>query len=101
LYEYDGKPELLASVAQSLLAEGRFVEKSVKKSIDEMLCYIPDVERWDIVKNVNFKNWYKDDFFANELFNGLNPYTVRVVETVEHIPQEFLSVKDTNGSCPI
>ena len=101
LYEYDGKPELLASVSQSLLAEGRFVEKSVKKSIDEMLCYIPDVERWDIVKNVNFKNWYKDDFFANELFNGLNPYTVKVVETVEDIPQEFLSVKDTSGTCPI
>lgn len=52
---------------------------------DERLAYIPKRDNFEITKTQQAKHWYKDDFFANELFNGLNPVTVKVVKDLKDI----------------
>lgn len=54
--------------------------------------------KWDIVK-YSHENWDKDEYFCNELFNGCNPYTIRVV-THEQLRPEFKQLTDGCG-CPI
>ena len=92
LYRHKDIAAIATSVGESLINNGRFVDNSQLVSLDEMLCYIPDVHRWSIVKEVNIKFWYRDDFFANELFNGLNPYSVHLVKTPNELRCEFFQI---------
>ena len=97
LYRHHGIGEIAISALKSADANINFVKNSALVSYDEMLCYIPCEERWNIVKEVNHKVWFKDDFFANELFNGLNPYTVQVVKSPKELKKEFLLIKDASN----
>ena len=75
---------------EALSAEKKFIEKSQKAGIDEQMAYLPESERWDIVKQVNFNHWHKDDFFAFEIFNGCNPFSVETVTNIDDIQKEWL-----------
>jgi hypothetical protein len=49
------------------------IEANKKVGGDQYLAFLPSIDKFDIVKEVNAKHWAEDDFFVNELFNGCNP----------------------------
>lgn len=45
------------------------------------------------------EHWPSDEYFCHELFNGVNPFTIRVVNDVRtDIHPEFLHLNDENGN---
>jgi hypothetical protein len=86
----------------SLLIENRRIisnDGALLEGADENLTYLPQTDKFEIVKTVNSKNWYKDDFFVNELFNGCNPVSIRVVnmDNIENeIHAEFFNLDGFN-----
>jgi len=60
------------------------------------LPFIPKGNKYDIVETVA-KNWYNDDFFCNELFNGMNPYTIRVISPGD-VRKEFTELYDEGAN---
>jgi hypothetical protein len=65
---------------------------------DQYEGFIPKGEKFDLVRKVVAQNWYEDEFFCNELFNGCNPLSVYVVDHERiKIHEEFFHLKDSNG----
>ena len=64
-----------------------FVRNSVNAQDPYYKPFMPKGSKWDVVKTYA-ENWYKDEFFANELFNGCNPHIIQVV-THDKIREEF------------
>jgi len=63
-----------------------FVKNSIKCDDPFFIPFKPNDKKFDIVK-YNAENWFKDDFFCFELFNGCNPYTIRIVKPDDLRPE--------------
>lgn len=72
-----------------------FVAKSVTNDDQYHLPFQPKGEKFLIVKDVA-DNWYKDDFFVYELFNGCNPFTIKVADP-QTLRPEFHQLRDDAG----
>jgi len=70
--------EILRSVFVSIGGCLDFIRKSVETDDPFFLPFVPKGDKFDMVKMVA-DNWYNDEFFCNELFNGCNPFTIRLV----------------------
>ena len=57
---------------------------------------MPKGDKWDLVK-LAAEHWYDDQYFCNELFNGCNPFTIKVV-THDQVRDEFKLLKDENNN---
>lgn len=73
-----------------------FIKKSIATDDPFYIPFIPKGEKFDIVK-MAADNWYTDQYFCNELFNGCNPYTIRVVEPSQ-VRDAFRLLSDESGS---
>ena len=46
------------------------------------MAFVPDDKRFDMVREVVSNNWNDDEYFCHELINGVNPFSVQVVDHV-------------------
>lgn len=70
--------------------------KSSSMGGDQFLAFLPKDKRWDEVRNVVSQYWNEDEFFANELFNGVNPFTIKIARPAE-VHDEFRHLARENG----
>ncbi|CDW84295.1 arachidonate 15-lipoxygenase [Stylonychia lemnae] len=84
--------QILRSVFLQLGTSIDFIKKSADADDQFHLPFVPKGEKFSIVKEVAL-NWYKDEYFCFELFNGCNPFTIKVAE-VEKLRQEFKELYD-------
>jgi Lipoxygenase len=50
------------------------------------------------VREVVAKNWSNDEYYCHELMNGVNPFSVHLVDHINvKINQEFINLKDENN----
>jgi hypothetical protein len=64
---------------------------------DQFLAFLPHDQVWDEVRNIVANYWNEDEFFANELFNGVNPFTVTVADP-NNVHDEFHNLQRADGS---
>lgn len=88
--------EVLRSLLRQIGANMDFVRKSIKTEDPFYLPFLPPGNKFDIVK-MAADNWYTDKYFCNELFNGCNPYTIRVIEPSK-VPEEFKEIVCPDGN---
>lgn len=69
--------EILRSIFTQLGCHMDFINKSITNDDQYYHPFVPKGEKFLIVKEV-VENWWKDDYFCHELFNGCNPYTIKV-----------------------
>lgn len=50
--------------------------KNSRKNEDQYLAFVPDDNRFDMVREVVSNNWSDDEYFCHELINGVNPFSV-------------------------
>jgi hypothetical protein len=55
-----------------------FLRKSISTDDPFYKPFLPNGTKYECIAKVA-KHWYEDEFFANELFNGCNPYTVKKI----------------------
>lgn len=72
-----------------------FIKKSVKTDDPFYIPFIPKGDKFDIVE-MAARYWYTDKYFCNELFNGCNPYTIRLIEPSE-VPEAFKDIVGPDG----
>lgn len=71
--------EFLRSIFTQTGASMDFIKKSIKTDDPFYIPFLPKADKYDIVK-IAAENWHTDKYFCNELFNGCNPYTIKVVK---------------------
>ena len=87
--------EFLRSFLVQAGAQMDFIKKSINCDDPFYIPFKPDDKKFEVVK-YNAMNWFKDDFFCFELFNGCNPYTIRIVKP-EELRTEFHQLLDANS----
>lgn len=88
--------KIIEGVSASLSSELGFITAArllAEKGQDENLAYLPQVEKYKIVGEVNALHWSEDDFFVNEIFNGCNPLSVRVVTDLSQLHPQFFNLE--------
>jgi len=86
--------EFLRSFFLQVGANLDFIRKSIDADDPFFKPFLPKGSKYAPVKIVA-DNWYKDDFFCNELFNGCNPFTIRVIKE-KYLRPEFTKITDEN-----
>ncbi|CDW77802.1 allene oxide synthase 8r-lipoxygenase fusion protein [Stylonychia lemnae] len=88
---------IFRTVAASLDSTLDFTKGS-RENQDQYLAFLPDASKYDPVREVVAKNWSEDEYFCHELVNGVNPFSVQVVDHIGvKIHQEFIHLKDSKG----
>lgn len=72
-FKQHSKQLIFRQIVNSLESNLDFIKNS-KELDDQYLAFVPDHKRFDYVKEVVAKNWHDDEFFCNELLNGVNPF---------------------------
>lgn len=89
------KIELARSLMGVIESELDFVKNSAPGT-DQFLAFLPKDRRWDEVRTIVAQYWNEDEFFATELFNGVNPYTVKIAKPAD-VHEEFKHLARSNG----
>eukprot|EP00347_Sterkiella_histriomuscorum_P017751 403348136 len=96
-FKSQSRQTIFRQIINSLETNMDFVKNS-RTTQDQYLAFVPDDQKFNQVKEVTANNWQDDSFFCHELINGVNPFSVQVVDHVSvKINQEFIQLKDENN----
>lgn len=87
--------EIARSIALQFGTSFDFIKKSAMHEDQYFHPFLPKGDRFSIVEDVA-NNWFKDEYFCYELFNGCNPFTIKVAE-VDKLRPEFKELLDEHG----
>ncbi len=83
------KQVIFRSVINSLEQNLDFIKNS-RLLEDQYLAFVPESKRYEFIRSYATNNWHLDEFFCHELLNGVNPFTVQVVDHNKvKVHQEF------------
>jgi len=73
-FKLHSKQVIFRQVINSLEHNLDFIRNS-RLYEDQYLAFVPDQKRFDYVRDYVAYNWHLDEFFCNELLNGVNPFS--------------------------
>lgn len=87
--------QLIRSNMSGIEAQLDFVKMSMDGG-DQFLSCLPKDKKWDEVRNIVSQYWNEEEFFAYEVFNGCNPFTVKICKP-DDVHEEFQHLTRANG----